>query len=151
VTDHEPTGFTYRSGPGHLLTNYAAYLLTFVNLLTHRLGNLAMVRPVSRVAGTAAARFLFAACVIACAAYYIFRAGAGRQTRGRYDAMAFGFAFFLIALCPYARLFMRYGSAGHAGVAISVGALLYCVVTVIRERSRKEAKDVGTRESRRPL
>jgi 4-amino-4-deoxy-L-arabinose transferase-like glycosyltransferase len=151
VTDHEPTGFTYRSGAGHLLTNYAAYLLTFVNLLTHRLGNMAMVQPVSRVAGTAAVRFFFAACVIACAAYYIFRARAGRYPRGRYGAMVFGFAFFLIALCPYAilesRLFMRYGYAGHAGVAISVGALLYYIVTAIRERSRKEAEGAGARES----
>jgi len=151
VTDREPTGFTYRSGAGHLLTNYAAYLLTFVNLLTHRLGNLAMVQHVSRAAGTAAARILFAACVIGCAAYYIFRAGAGRRHRARYDALAFGFAFFLFGLSPYvildSRLFMRYGYAGHAGVAISAGALLYYVVTAIGKRSRKEAEHAGTRES----
>jgi hypothetical protein len=36
--------------------------------------------------------------------------------------LAFGFALFLFALCPYvileSRLFMRYGYVGHAGLAI---------------------------------
>jgi hypothetical protein len=151
VTDLEPTGFAYRWGAGHIFANYAAYLLTFVNLLTHRLGNLAMVRPVSRVAGSGAAAFLMVLCAIACASYYIHRARNGGHGRTGRGALAFGFAFFLIALSPYvileSRLFMRYGYAGHAGLAISAGALLYYLVTAINGRYRKEAEDAGTPES----
>jgi hypothetical protein len=151
VTDYEPTGFTYSSGAGHLLTNYAAYVLAFVNLLTHRLGDLAMVRPVSRAAGTAAARVLFAACAMACAAYLCLPGKTTRHMQDRPRAAAFGFAFFLIALSPYvileSRLFMRYAYAGHAGLAISAGALLYYVVTTVSQRAGKGTEHAGTRES----
>ncbi len=140
VTDYEPTGFAYRPGAGHVLGNYAAYLLAFTNPLTYRLGNLEMVQPVSRAAGTAAARFLMAAGMIACASYYVFRGRAARRPRGPGGVIAFGFAFFLIALSPYvileSRLFMRYGYAGHAGLAIAAGALLCFAVTTIIRRTR---------------
>ena len=158
VTDHEPTGFAYRYGPGHVLTGYAAYLLTFGNLLTRGLDNLAMVRPVTRIAGTAAAQAALAAGAAATAAYFAMRAlrpGPGREIARRArcapDALAFGFAFFLVALAPYiilgSRLFMRYGYVGHAGLAIAAGGLLYYVVNVARDRLGKEARDAGTAES----
>ena len=145
ITDHEPTGFTYGAGAGHILTGYAAHQLTFINLVTHRLGNLAMVVPASRAAATATAKVLAAAAVAACVAYYVFRATRDGRAARRADPIALGFAFFLIALSPYvileSRLFMRYGYAGHAGLAISAGALLYYGVTALSARTGKEAGD----------
>jgi hypothetical protein len=151
VSDYEPTGFKYRAGIGHLIANCTAYLLTFVNLLTHRLEDLAMVGAVSHAAGTVAARLAFVACLVACAAHYASRGRIAAHSRRRRDAMAFGFAFFLIALSPYvileSRLFMRYGYVGHAGLAISVGGLMYCVAAALRRIAEKEAGSAGTEES----
>lgn len=151
VSDHEPTGFNYRAGAGHLLEGYAAYVLTFINLLTYRLENVAMVESVGRPAGSAAAKVLSGAGAALCAAYYLVRGRVVGRHRRRYDAIAFGFAFCLIALSPYvileSRLFMRYGYAGHAGLAIAAGALTYHIVSEVRSRTAKEGTHAGTEKS----
>lgn len=156
VTDHEPTGFTYGFGFPHLLTGYAAYVLTFINVLTHRLENLAMVGSVAHLAATTLARLLLAAATVACAAYYWFGLTSRRGRRIRFRAPAFGFAFFLITLSPYvileSRLFMRYAYVGHAGLAITAGAILYCVADRLAGRKGRKAKEeeeqnAWTRES----
>jgi hypothetical protein len=155
VSDYEPTGFTYRFDLAQILTGYAAYALSFINLLTYRLENLAMVPNVADLAATTAARAALAVSVIACAACYSVRERCPGLLARRARAVVFGFAFFLIAVSPYvilqSRLFMRYGYAGHAGLAICLGAVTYCVADGIAGRlmkkPRKEGQDAGTPQS----
>ena len=152
VTDYEPTGFSFNTGLNHILAGFASYLLAFINLVTYRLESVVMVPAIPGLAASWPARALFAAACAVCAAYMALRAAAGGgpppdiergqvnlQNRGadgtspgKYrlwgDAMAWGFAFFVAASSPYvilkSRLFMRYGYAGHAGLAIAAGAVL---------------------------
>lgn len=154
VSDYEPTGFTYRFDPAQLLTGYAAYVLSFINLLTHRLENLAMVPNVADLAATTAARAALAVSVVACAAGYSLRRRYPALLKHGAKAVTFGFAFFLIAVSPYvilqSRLFMRYGYAGHAGLAICLAAVLYCAADGIAghlvKKPGKEGQDAWTPE-----
>lgn len=154
VTDHEPTGFAYGFGAPHLLTNYAAYGLTFVNLLTYRLQNLAMVGSVPHLAATTVARMLLAATAVACAVYYLSVLIYKKGWTTRMQAAAFGFAFYLITLSPYvileSRLFMRYAYIGHAGVAITAGAILYYVLDSLLGKARRKAKQEDDRNAGTP-
>jgi len=118
------TGFRYDLSPSNVLSNLAAYLLAFFNLLVWPLDDWVMPPSVRTAAGWPVTQAGMAALIAICMVSF-----AGLASRAR--LVAFGFAWFVIATLPAAlfegRLFMRYGYFGYAGLSIaaaSVGGLV---------------------------
>jgi hypothetical protein len=136
VSDSAPTGFSYDLSFWKVAGDYAAYLLAFVNLLTHDLANVVITPAVASLAATFPARVgviaLFAVALTVAVFHKRFRGARAGLVR----VFALGVLFFGVATAPYvileARLFMRYAYLGHAGLAISSGALLLAVVRSVK-------------------
>jgi hypothetical protein len=111
------TGNIYDFGLFNLLRNYAAYALVFSNWLAQ--GDLVMPAYVAGLSALASVRLGMALLIAGAAVMFWAR---------RLPAVTFGLLWFLIATSPYVifdnRLFMRYANLGHAGLALSAGALV---------------------------
>jgi hypothetical protein len=141
-------GFVFDLTPKGLLTRYAAYLLSFLNVLVPDVdpekSGWAIPPHLRALAATTPVLVAMACLVAAEAALMI--AARGRPARvgqsGR--VAAFGLAWFLAGTSPFAvlahRLFIRYTYFGHAGLAIAAGAVASAVTQWIRQlRARKVA------------
>jgi len=139
-------GFVFDLTPKGLLTRYAAYLLSFLNVLVPDVdpekAGWAIPPHVSALAATVPMRVVMACLVAAVAALMV--AARWRPARvgqsGR--VAAFGLAWFLAGTSPFAvlahRLFIRYTYFGHAGLAIAAGALASAVTqSILEPRTRK--------------
>lgn len=133
--------FAFDLEPTHLLAHYAAYLLSFPNILIpgvdpERAG-WAMAPQVIALSTTVPAILLMASLLIVeSMALARFRPNSlNRETR----VVAFGFAWFLTATAPFAvftdRLFMRYSYLGYGGLAVAAGGIAAMVVKLARQRA----------------
>lgn len=120
--------YQHTFAPGDVLGNYAGYFLAFSNpLVSPRQGapdHFGYI--VASLVASSGFQLLMALTVLACG----FGVVVARRREGWHAdlvrALVFGFAFFLVTMAPYAlvqgRLFIRYGFAGHAGLAIALAA-----------------------------
>jgi hypothetical protein len=128
VVNHTRPPLTYDVSFSNIVRNYSAYLLAFLNMLTHRLQSVLMVPAIYGLSSALWMRTALIALFGACAIFFVIQ----RRLKGRYTdsarVFAFGLLFFAIVTAPYVvlheRLFMRYGYFGCAGLAISSGVLL---------------------------
>jgi hypothetical protein len=146
-------GFGFDLTPKGLLTRYAAYLLSFLNVLVPDVdpekAGWAIPPHVSALAATTPMRVAMACLVAAAAALMV--AARWRPARvgqsGR--AAAFGLAWFLAGTSPFAvladRLFIRYTYFGHAGLAIAAGAVASAVTQSLLELGARKG-EVGAQE-----
>jgi hypothetical protein len=139
-------GFAFDLTPKGLLTRYAAYLLSFLNVLVPDIdperAGWAIPPHLSALAATLPMRVAMACLVAAAAALMV--AARWRPARVGQSARvaAFGLTWFLAATSPFAvladRLFIRYTYFGHAGLAIAAGALASAVTqSILEPRTRK--------------
>ena len=136
--------FALDLGPGRVLERYAAYLLTFFNGLIEPVdperAGFAMARRVAALASRPAVIALMGALVV-LELGVLWRARFRPASVGEAARVAaFGFAWFLAAVAPFAavadRLFMRYSYFGHAGVATAVGGLALAAQRPLAARLR---------------
>jgi protein O-mannosyl-transferase len=122
---HQATDYVYDFSVSNVLSNYVCYFLDFSNWLLAPLQDLAMPSAVAAFAGTWYAR-LFAAVLIIWEIVLLLFPSLLKTRNSR--LAAFGFAWFLIATLPFTifqdRLFIRYSYLGHAGLALSAGAIV---------------------------
>jgi hypothetical protein len=129
----EPTGFLYDVSLA-VIGRGAAYLLTFSNLLSYS-GKLDTPLPprVEVLAATPVVQGAFVLMVLVALFLFV-----RRPARTALRVAAFGFAWFLLAIAPFLffqdRLFMRYGYLGHAGLSVSVAALLLAMASWAQEK-----------------
>ncbi|HEX6739379.1 MAG TPA: hypothetical protein VF310_13965 [Vicinamibacteria bacterium] len=129
----EPTGFGYDVSAA-VLSRAAAHLLAFSNLLA---GSPTLDTPlpprIEALSQHPAVVAALAVLVLAEAAVLLRRPRAAPLR-----AAAFGFAWFLLGAAPFLffedRLFTRYGYFAHAGLALSVPALLWWAAAAVRVR-----------------
>jgi len=127
----QETGFEYNFAPISVLTNYAAHLLTFSNVLTSPLNNYVLAPKVAEIATTYSA-WAVILCAIGCLLFGLFVRTDGKSVRQELRPLLFGTGYYLVAAAPFAvlgeRLYMRYSYNGHVGVAIfcaTLSMLLY--------------------------
>jgi hypothetical protein len=144
-------GFALDFTPSGLLSRYAAYLVSFLNVLVpgvdpERAG-WAIPPQVKALAATIPVLVLTAGVVVAEAALMVVArwrpacvGQAGRVT-------AFGLAWFLAGTSPFVvlaeRLFIRYTYFGHAGLAIAAGGIASAAVQWIGAGRRPTAELPG--------
>jgi hypothetical protein len=133
-------GFAFDFAPIGLLRRYAAYLLSFLNVLVpgvdpERAG-WAMPPHVSTLAATAPMLVLTGGLVFAEAALMVLARGRPARVGQAGRVTAFGLAWFLAGTSPFAvladRLFIRYSYFGHAGLAVAAGGIASAAVQWIR-------------------
>jgi hypothetical protein len=146
-------GFGFDLTPKGLLTRYAAYLLSFLNVLVPDVdpekAGWAIPPHVSALAATTPMRVAMACLVAAAAALMV--AARWRPARvgpsGR--VAAFGLAWFLAGTSPFAvladRLFIRYTYFGHVGLAIAAGAVASAVTQSLLELGARKG-EVGAQK-----
>jgi hypothetical protein len=131
VGGDEPTGFLYEFSLA-VIGRAAAHALGFSNLLSYSTQLDTPLAP--RIETLAASPAVQAAFVLILLVELLVLVR--RPASAALRAAAFGFAWFLLAVAPFLifqdRLFMRYGYFGHAGLAISVAALLRAAVSWAR-------------------
>src|SRR5258708_17275020 len=123
-------GFVFDLTPKGLLTRYAAYLLSFLNVLVPDVdpekAGWAIPPHVSALAATVPMRVVMACLVAAAAALMVAPRWRPARVGPSGRVAAFGLAWFLAGTSPFAvlahRLFIRYTYFGHAGLAIVAGA-----------------------------
>lgn len=135
LSHYAPTGFTYTTSATTILQNYAAYLLSFSNLLTYPMENVVMSPRVMQLVHAPIVLVLLLVSIglaLLVAAHKWRAAGLDAAETANsvepWPTLLFGFVFFLIATSPFVlfqdRLFMRYGYFGHAGLSLAGGVLI---------------------------
>jgi len=127
LRDYEPTGFLYTFWPAEVARNYVGHALDFFNPLLPAMDKegLPFGDRILSMSMSTIARALFAGLV----AIEVVLVARSRSISGRYGdslrRIAFGVAFFLLAMAPYAilknRLYLRYSYVGHFGLAFAFG------------------------------
>ncbi len=144
TSGYEPTGFGYASSlAGTLrvaLRNLAAHFIDFSNLLVTPSSLRESIILAPTVARWSLVGWVQGAVLVTLIAALAALLALGRRPSTALHAVhaiAFGLAFFLLAVAPFLvfddRLFMRYSYFGHAGLALAAGAALYWVVQRLRQ------------------
>jgi hypothetical protein len=147
--DYRIVPFAYSFSPPDVIANYISHALDFFGFLTGETDSLhlPMGTVIGSIAGSPTAQTVFGALAAACVIVIALRRRKA-EPDVRVTMIAFGGAFFLLAMLPYAivdgRLFTRYSYIGHAGIAIVMGTAV-SLVERIRwyARWRRERGDVG--------
>jgi hypothetical protein len=144
--DYRIVEFQYSYQPWDLFRNYVSYLLAFFNLLLPPIKDttLQLGGKIEAVAKSAFAQVVFALIVLLDAAFVLLHKKVKLKRAQNPRLVAFGFAFFLISMVPYAifqgRLFLRYSYVGHLGIAIVFSVVISAAVTAIWDRRRPSAQ-----------
>jgi len=135
VGGNEPTGFGYDWSPA-IGVRYAAYFLSFFNLMTLPIDSIEMP---TRVLAWARQPWALAAVALvgAAAAAVLLRARRAAPGDGA-RAFTFGVAWFVLGMAPFVvfadRLFVRYTYFGHAGLALAAAGGTRVLYTVLMAR-----------------
>jgi hypothetical protein len=124
LTRHQSAGFSHDFSMFNILRNYGAYFLDFSNWVLTPFNDPIMPARVPAFAGKLPVRSSFTALIVLEALVFAFPKMLKTQEQ---RVIAFGFGWFLATTLPFAifasRLFMRYSYLGHAGLALSAGAI----------------------------
>ena len=139
--------FVLEFHPAALLTAYAAYLLSFLNLLVPDVdpekAGWAMPPRVVELAESPAMMLVMAVLLAVLVAALLLARLRPSALGAPARIAAFGLAWFVVATAPFAvladRLFMRYSYAGHVGLALSVGGVGAAIAQRWRGRARSTA------------
>ncbi len=145
----ESTGFGFAATPATVLQNIATYFWSFSNWFAHDEQNLILPDRLAAMGASTAGQALFLLWLGLLLVLAIWKQRIGHAGR----LVAFGGLCFLLMIAPYTilvdRLFMRYGYASHAGLALAAAALVAWSVAALRRiwRSRVHRRMASIKSS----
>jgi hypothetical protein len=120
--------FSYSFSPPDLIRNYIGHALDFFGYLMGAADSPLppMGGTIEAAAGSVVGQVAFGALALACLYFLVRLRSAAAAADDRVRLIVFGGAIFLLAMVPYVivqgRWFPRYSYAGHAGIALMIGA-----------------------------
>lgn len=134
-----PTGFAYDVS-WSIVGRYAAYELSFLNVLVAPIDSAEMASRVQALSGHAWLSMLMALLSVGVGVAAIRAVNRSDASRRAISPAVLGLAWFAFGMLPFVgfadRLFSRYTYFGHAGLTLALAAMGRLVVDAIRHRGR---------------